>query len=69
MPVQGAYSGNQTVKPAPKPQGKLRPIDKDDKNKKIKNKVTPEVESPENNIPLNNNDEKNKKGRGKDLKN
>jgi hypothetical protein len=39
----------------------LQPIEKDDKKKKIKNKVTPEVESPENNIPLHNNDEKIKK--------
>jgi len=61
MLVQGANSGNQTLKPAPKPQGKLRSIEKNDKKKKIKNKVTPEVESPENNIPLHNNDEEIKK--------
>jgi hypothetical protein len=35
----------------------LRSIEKNDKKKKIKNKVTAEVESPENNIPLHNNDE------------
>jgi hypothetical protein len=57
MLVQGANSGNKTLKPAPKPQGMLRSIEKDDKKKKIKNKVTAEVESPENNIPLHNNDE------------